>query len=305
MRHTMNFPNMANAYTSAGTAPATAVYIPLVPEHIDGPIPSPAPPCTDLAFDEQCIKADFEKQLYYSAKESKMRAAEENSASDKKGLLSGFKTFASHMVLNVEKGASEVAARARDQARNLERQYHTDMFKSLFPAYSERGENLLAAYACAVMHEGSKISGTMYITSHNVFFYASMGSAMNEMREAIINATSSSSAASDNRVQGIKEVIPLSEIASIQPGVSLETFDKNAPYFVPLPHPQVRIYAMEMYRPSTQSLYKFFSFESARNKAGDIFCGNVKMTCAEKAYSYIDRAWRSTVEVPLPGVKYV
>lgn len=322
--------------TQAAAAAAQEVYVELLPLTYSGAVPAPAPACTDPTPDEQHRLAIAQRHEALRQKEearqqaltqdeeearTRTAAAVEGNGSltqqltaSASEMFASLKTAVSQAAMSIEKGATDVSARTEAQVRQLEYQHNCDRFRLRFPELAEQGEVLLADYGCAAMHGGLQVSGHLQITRHHLCFFAETSSSIAKATEAVMgvfaaarqaaSANATSGAEPQPHLVGIKQVIPLTSIASIQPSVALETVGGQAPFFLPLPAPTVRATALQVYATSGNKLFQFLNFESLLARASGALTDTVKGTSLDRAYNYLDHAWRDAATVPLNGVEY-
>ncbi|KAG5487458.1 hypothetical protein LSCM1_07413 [Leishmania martiniquensis] len=286
-------------------------YVELIPLTYSGAVPAPAPACTDPTPDEQHRQAVAQKKEKLSRKEERQQHVSGGSGE----MFASFKKAVSQAVISIEKGATDVSTRTEAQMRQLEYQHDCDRFRLHFYELAEQGEVLLADYRCCAMHGGNSVSGHLQITRHYLCFFAETSSSIAKTTEAVMGAFAAArQAASANasapanverrqRLLGIRQIISLAEIASIQPSVVLETVDGYAPFFLQLPASTVRATALQVYTTKDNKLYQFMKFESLISRASGAL-SECKGTALECAYNYLDHAWREAVRVPLSGVEY-
>jgi hypothetical protein len=127
------------------------------------------------------------------------------------------------------------------------------------------------------MHQGTQVAGHLHITRFNVCF------------------------SSDQ----LKEIIPYTELASVQRSVALETIDQGPPFFMIVPAPNVVPNCLQIFT-VRQQLFQFLDFTATiASKAGSVMSSALKGTPLERAYNFLDHAWRAAVTVPLQGVNYI
>ncbi|KAG5511622.1 hypothetical protein JKF63_07218 [Porcisia hertigi] len=321
-------------YPQHGHAAGRDVFVELIPLDYSGAVPAPLPACTDPTPDEQRRHAAAEKKAALKQKEARQKAqydlnegqthshhttAGQGSASITDQLTTGanemfssIKSVFSKAVLTLEKGATDVSTRTEAQVHQLEHQHDCDRFRTHFRELAEQGEVLLADYVCKAMHGGHQVKGHLQITRNYMCFFAETSSAIAKTTDAIMDAFAAArQAASANasaqqeqqqRLVGIKQVVPLSCIASIQPSVVLETVAGQAPFFMLSPAPTVSPTALQVYT-TDKKIYQFLKFDSLMSRATGAL-SDVKGTALDGAYCYLDRAWRDAVTVPLSNVEY-
>ncbi|KEG13435.1 hypothetical protein DQ04_01011180 [Trypanosoma grayi] len=294
----------------------TSGHVELVTLTYTGPVPKPHPPCDLPTPDEQFrqYRAQKHQQLDEREEKQQQKSATENTtsqsesappASDVAGFFSSaasnFRNIAQQVALKVERASAEVTEATEKGVRQLERQLNLDRFKSNFPELSAMGEVLLADYACAAMHAGLRVNGHLHITKNYLCFSAQTSSALAQATSAVLKETGLSN--EKNAPVSIHQIIPFTEIASIQLSVALDTVDQGPPFFLPLPAPNVLCTSLQLYT-TKQQLFQFLGFESIAATAGAALSDAVKGNSIDRAYNYLDHAWRAATTVPLQGVKY-
>ncbi|CAG9567682.1 GRAM_domain_containing_protein_-_putative [Leishmania major strain Friedlin] len=276
---------------------AQYAYIELLPLRYTGPAPPPAPACMDPTPDEQYRRGVAEKRAALKQKEARRQMSSSGS-----GMLASLKSAVSQAVMTMEKGAADVSTRTESQVRQLEYQYDCDRFNLHFHELAENGEVLLADYRCSAMHSGLRVNGHVQITPHYLCFLAETTSSIAKTTDAVMGVFAAArhpTSANDeprNRPVGIKQVIALADIVSIQPSVVLESIGGQAPFFMLLPAPTVRPTALQLYTQDSK-LYQFMNFESLVSRATVALNDVVKGTALDQAYNYLDHAWRDTVNL--------
>jgi hypothetical protein len=175
----------------------------------------------------------------------------------------------------VEKTGSDVASKTEAQLRQMEQQRNVDRFTASFPELVMAGDNLITDYACKVMHQGMQVSGNLQITNRNVCFVS----------------------------DSLKDIIPFSEIASIQRSLALETVDNGPPFIMAIPAPHVLPDTLQLYT-VRQALFQFLGFQSIVGGAGSVMTSSIKGRAIDRCYNFMDHAWRAATPVPLPGIQY-
>ncbi|KAG5487797.1 hypothetical protein LSCM4_07475 [Leishmania orientalis] len=286
------------------------MYVQLIPLTFSGPVPAPAPACTDPTPDEQHRQAVAQKKEALNKKEARQQKTSAGSGE----MFANFKKAVSQAVISIERSATDVSTRTEAQVRQLEYQHDCDRFRLHFQDLADQGEVLLADYRCSAMHGGNAVSGHLQITRRYLCFFAETSSSIAKTTDAVMgafaaarqaaSATASAPANVDRRQRlvGIREVILLAEIASIQPSVVLDTVGGYPPFFLQLPASTVCATALQVYT-KDHKLYQFMSFESLISRASGAL-SDYKGTALECAYNYLDHAWRESVKVPLKDVEY-
>lgn len=253
--------------------PQPIVRVPIVTLRYAGAPPAPHPPVTEPTPDEEYQRVEQERQLAIAEKEREARARDAQPASG--GFMGKLGKIASAVATTVEKASIEVHSKGEAQVRSMEHQRNVDRFTQNFPELVVAGDSLITDYACKVMHQGMQISGNLQITTRHLLFLST----------------------------GLKEIIPLNEVASIQLSVALETIDNGPPFIMGIPAPNVLPDCIQVFT-VRQQLFQFLSFQSAVGGAGSIITTSIKGRTIDRAYNFLDHAWRAAVQVPLPGVTY-
>lgn len=276
---------------------AQYAYLELLPLTYTGPAPPPAPPCMDPTPDEQYRQGVAERKAALKEKEARRQMSSSGS-----GMLASLKSAVSQAVMTMEKGAADVSTRTESQVRQLEYQYDRDRFHLHFHELAAQGEALLADYRCSAMHGGLQVSGHIQITYHYLCFFAETTSSIAKTTDAVMGVFGAArhpanpNDESRNKPIGVKQVISLANVVSIQPSVVLESIGGQAPFFMLLPAPTVRPTALQLYTQDSK-LYQFMHFESLISRASGALHDGVKGTALDQAYNYLDHAWRDTVNL--------
>lgn len=326
-----------------GYAGAQEVYVELIALTYSGAVPAPAPACTDPTPDEQyrhLVEQRNEAMKQKEALQHEQAEGEEaaarnhtSAAVEATGSLkdqltasasevyANIRAAVSQAAFTLEKGANDVSTRTEAQVRQLEYQHSCDSFRKNFPDLAQAGEVLLADYACSAMHGGLKVNGHMQITRHHLCFFAETSSAIAKATDAVMDvfaaarqkataaatgkpAEANTAAPPQPRMVGIKQVIPLAEVACVLPSVDLNTVGNLPPFFLPLPAESVQATALQVYTTNGNKLFQFLCFDSLISRASGKLSDAVKGTALDRAYNYLDHAWRESVQVPLKGVEY-
>ncbi|PWU93935.1 hypothetical protein C3747_284g34 [Trypanosoma cruzi] len=238
-------------------------YVELFAQSYSGPVPKPLPPCTEPTPDEQYRQLMEEKKNEIGEREQ--RHAENTTgasgsnvdSSNVVGLFSNAATklrnVAQQVTLKIERASTEVSSATGAAVRQVERQLNVDRFLNNFPELGAMGEILLADYACTAINGGQRVSGHMHITKNYLCFSAPGSSVINQLATAVLKESGVGS--DNNPVLGIRQIIPLTEIACILLSVALETVDHRPPFFLPLPASYVRPTGLQY----TQQSNNFFS----------------------------------------------
>ena len=132
------------------------------------------------------------------------------------------------------------------------------------------------------MHSGQKKDGSMFITGTTVCFFGK---------------------------EGLKDEIPFTELASIQVSVALPTSremtgkEDGPPYIIPIPHPTVKGDCLQLFSTAGQ-IFQFCNFDNALLSASQHVTSTVQGTAMDRAYNWMDHAWRAATTVPHPAAQY-
>ena len=236
----------------------------------------PHPACTEPTPDEEYQRSEHLRQQHHQDKEQ--QAKDKHVAQQQQGgggaMFKVGKIF-STVSLAVEKTASDVHATAEAKARQIHVQHNQDRFNYNFPELVAAGDLLIADYTCKVMHQGQQINGNLQITSRNLCFVSDT----------------------------LKEAIPYSDLCSVIRSISLETVDNGPPYIMPIPAGNVLPNTLQCFT-LKQQLFQFFVFESTVIKVGSVLTSSIRGRPVDRAYNFLDHAWRAAVQVPMPNVQY-
>lgn len=252
---------------------AQVVRVPIVTLRYSGPPPQPHPPCLEPTPDEDYARAEQQRQAMIAQKEQQAREKEAQPASG--GMFGKLGKIASSVATSVEKAGMDLSSKGEAAIRNMERQKNVDRFTQGFPELVVAGDNLITDYACKVMHQGMQISGNLQITNRHLLFIST----------------------------GLREIIPLNEIVSVQLSVALETIDNGPPFIMTIPAPNVLADTLQIFT-VRQQLFQFLSFQSVVGGAGAVMTTSIKGRAIDRAYNFLDHSWRAAVQVPVPGVAY-
>ncbi|CCW66633.1 unnamed protein product [Phytomonas sp. Hart1] len=297
-------------------------YLRLVPPTYVGPPPLPHPACTAPTPDEQVRLANEEhqqelarRQLEHDVKQKsipKNTYKENISAKDQiikgaGGVFSKVKSVVTQAALQIEKGAADATVATKTHVRQLKLQTANERFRQHFPELALKGEVLLADYECSTIHSGMTVNGHLQITRSHLCFcsQASMLVQAGAFFEMMKSAIEDGEVQHSQKCIGVKEAIPLTQIASIQRSVALETLKANAPCVIRLPDSSVILNALQVFTIPNKNLYQFVGFDSIIDKASNALSTANTSTAIERAYNYMDHAWREAVKVPIKDVEYI
>ncbi|ESL09865.1 hypothetical protein TRSC58_02410 [Trypanosoma rangeli SC58] len=294
-----------NKKTTAGGSK----YVELTTLNYSGPVPRPHPPCMEPTPDEQYRQFIEQKKMELGERQHVSSGTTPGAPADPSnaaGLFSSATTsllsMAHKVARKVERAGTEVTSATESAVRQMERQLNVERFKSNFPELSAMGEILLADYDCSAMHAGLRVKGHMQITKNYLCFSAQTSSMLVQATNAVLKESGLWS--KGDPLEGIRQVIPLTEIACISLSVVLETVNQQTPFFMPIPAPNVLPSCLQIYT-TKQQLFQFLAFESIAATAGAVLSEAVKGRAIDRVYNYLDHAWRAATAVPLPGVNYV
>lgn len=253
--------------------PQPIVRVPVVTLRYAGAPPYPHPPVTEPTPDEEYQRVEQSRQAAIAQKDQEARERESKPASG--GFMGKLGKIAGSVATTVEKASIEAHSKGEAQLRQMEYQRNLERFTINFPELVNAGDSLITDYACKVMHQGMQISGNLQITTRHVLFLST----------------------------GLKEIIPLNEVASVQLSVALETIDNGPPFIMTIPAPNVLADCIQLFT-VRQQLFQFLSFQSAVGGAGSLVTTSIKGRTIDRAYNFLDHTWRAAVQVPLPGVQY-
>jgi hypothetical protein len=175
----------------------------------------------------------------------------------------------------VGKAASSIHTSAENQVRQMADNTDRDRFAFNFPELVAAGEQLICDYKCKVLSQGQSFTGHFQLSIHYLCFIS----------------------------ESLRDIIPLNEIASIQRSVTLETIDNGPPFVMPCPAPHVLPDCLQIFTVK-QQVFQFLHFESTLAKVGGAMTTTLRGRPIDRAYNFLDHAWRKAVQVPLPGYQY-
>lgn len=262
----------------AQPAPPPAPKAPLITLRYNGPAPAPHPPCTDPTPEEEYQQSEANRQAMQQQKVAQAHAnantQQEQQPSKGSSLLGSLAKVATVVATQVEKTASDLHAKSEREVRRMVAQKNFDRFLANFPELAG-SDQLVCDYSCRAMHQGQQVPGNLQVTSRHLLFCSDLN----------------------------REILAWSEIASIQRSVALETLDNGPPFIMPVPAPHVLPTCLQIFTVRGQVI-QFLYFESTLLKAGSLFTNTLKGRPIDRAYNFVDHAWRAAVQVPLQGVQY-
>ena len=249
---------------------------PIMTLRFNGGAPPPHPPCTDPTPDEEYQIHQAQKVEQQQQREIARQQSLATQEQEKKG-SAFFKVakLASTVGSAVGKLADDVHSSAEEKVRNMNQKANGDRFAHNFPELVAAGETLICDYKCRVLSQGQSHSGHIQLTAHYLLFTS----------------------------ESLRDIIPLNEIASIQRSVSLETVDNGPPFIMPIPAPHVLPDTLQVFN-TKQQVFQFLAFESTLAKVGSAVTSSIRGRPVDRAYNFLDHAWRRAVQVPLPGYQY-
>jgi hypothetical protein len=246
---------------------------PIITLRYTGGPPPPHPACTDPRPD-----VEFEMHVQQKAAQLQQREAAAATASETGsagGALGKLSMFASSVATKMDKAASELHASGEAKLRVLEHKQAEDRWTIAFPELVASGDVFIVSYQCRVMHQGLALQGELYLSKKHACF---------------LNDT-------------LREAIPLATVASVQRSVALKTIDHGPPFIMPVPAPHVLPECLQLFL-TNQQVFQFLDFDSVTAKVGSVVTSSLKGRPIDRAYNYLDHAWRDAVQVPLPDVQY-
>lgn len=263
-------------------APAVAQGIPVVQRgpiitlRFAGPPPPPHPPCLDPTPEEEYARSEAIRQQQLQQKElERQQQVQQTEKSGGGGAFFKVAKLAGAVAHVVEKAAGDVHAKGEASVRELAHSKNQQRFVENFPELAQSGDQLITDYTCRVMSQGQQFSGHLQVTTRNLCFCS----------------------------ESLREIIPLQEIASIQKSIALETLDNGPPFIMPIPAPNVLPDTLQVFT-VRQQIFQFMHFESTIAKVGQVMTSTIKGRPVDRAYNFLDHAWRASVQVPLPGLQY-
>lgn len=249
---------------------------PVMTLRYNGGAPPPHPPCLDPTPDEE-----YQNHVANKAEQQQQRelARQQNNEEQEKQGKGGFGfklgKLASGVAGAVGKAAENLHGGVEDKVRSSVAKSNNDRFNHNFPELVAAGETLITDYKCRVLSQGQSVYGHFIVSTHYLCFTADT----------------------------IRDIIPLNEIVSIQRSVSLETVDNGPPFVLPIPAPHVLPDTLQIFT-IKQQVFQFLSFESTAAKVGGAMTTSLKGKPVDRAYNFLDHAWRRATQVPVPGANY-
>lgn len=294
------------------------VYIPLCPLTYTGLPPAPDAPCTDPTPDEQYKIAIQEQQLQFAAREQQQQQHETTTeptagqggtaqqlVNEASNMIQSLKSMVSHVALNVERGATDVTSRTAMHVRELDHRHNVDRFRRCFPQLAAEGEILLGDFTCDAMHNGSPVRGHLHITRRYLCFSSENASPMAAAASVLLEAVGKNN--TSDKIAGVREAIPFLLVVTIQRSLALPMVTPTGGYyFLPLPHEKVVASALQVYVEDGKRVLQFLNFDSFAAATGSVVspADAIVGTSLDRAYNYLDHAWRSCTTVPVEGVTY-
>eukprot|EP01060_Flectonema_neradi_P016979 TRINITY_DN2363_c1_g2_i1.p1 TRINITY_DN2363_c1_g2~~TRINITY_DN2363_c1_g2_i1.p1 ORF type:complete len:261 (+),score=43.04 TRINITY_DN2363_c1_g2_i1:93-875(+) len=244
-----------------------------------GPIPAPMPAVTDPTPGD-----DYERHL--AEQQAKSQATQQladqqnREIKEATSMMGKLTSMGKAAMTQVNEGASKAHTSMEGAARKQLDSRSIQQFHESFPHLAE--QKLICCYSCKVMHSGQKKDGNLFVTPSLVCFSSK---------------------------EGIKDEIPLTELASIQVSVALLTSkemtgkEDGPPYIIPIPHPSVRGDCLQLFTTGGQ-IFQFLNFDNMLLSASQHVTSTVHGTAMERAYNWLDHTWRAATTVPLPSVQY-
>eukprot|EP01059_Diplonema_ambulator_P006323 TRINITY_DN1605_c0_g1_i1.p1 TRINITY_DN1605_c0_g1~~TRINITY_DN1605_c0_g1_i1.p1 ORF type:complete len:284 (+),score=75.70 TRINITY_DN1605_c0_g1_i1:68-853(+) len=240
-----------------------------------GPPPRPAPAVEEPTPDEYYEHA-VEEQKARSAQAQAEATKTQEEASKNKSMLGKLGGYTKSTLTQLGDAADKVHQSIESSARGQLISRHIQQFNTEFPQLAESSK-YICAYGCKVMHSGQKIEGTAFVCSTAVAFTSKLG---------------------------IRDTIPLNEIASVIPSVALPTSralngkEDSPPYILPLPHPSVQGNCLQLFTTDSR-IFQFLEFDETLVAVSKQVTSTVTGTAYDRFYNFLDHAWRAFVQVPL------
>ena len=261
-------------------APPPVPKVPVVTLRYQGGPPPPHPPVTEPTPQEEYQMATAQRQAAMQQKEMALEAEKgaappPETASSGGSALFKLTKLAKNVAHVVEKTATQVHQAGEEKVRAMVHQQNEDRYQGNFPEIVALGDTLVTDYSCKVMSQGAKVSGHLQLTNRHILFVSDT----------------------------LKDVIPLTEVASVQRSIALDTVDNGPPFIMPIPAPHVVCDTLQIFT-TKQQVFQFLSFESHVGRAGQALTSTVKGKPIDRCYNFLDHAWRAATPVPLPSVTY-
>ena len=263
---------------AAPAPPPPVPKTPIVTLRYQGGPPPPHPPVTEPTPAEEYQMATAARAAALQQKEMALEAEKAAPPPESSGggkALFGLAKLAKNVAHAVEKTATQVHQAGEEKVRALVHQQNEERFQLNFAEIAAAGDTLITDYSCKVMSQGARVSGHLQITNRHLLFVSDT----------------------------LKDVIPLTQIASVQRSISLDTVDNGPPFIMPIPAPHVVCDTLQIFT-TKQQVFQFLSFESHVGRAGQALTSTVKGKPIDRCYNFLDHAWRAATPVPLPGVSY-
>jgi hypothetical protein len=261
------------AKESVAKAMEPPLKLPIVPARYPGPIPKPCktavPTADEIHLSVQAARSEQAQKLSDDVDKGIAAVKDPNQKPTER--LGG--------VLEIVRGstlkaavlvASTSTSLVRSHSNNVDVQQFAAEFGSIVDQFNCAH---LSAHDCDVVSAGKTYPCVLHVTSSHLCLVG----------------------------KEVKDIIPLNQIASLQPCVLLPTEDHSLLFFS-VPDPSVRPDAVEVCT-TQKTRFQFMSFsDSLRRKVAN--SNVVRASAAELFIASLDRAWRGAVRVPLDGVEY-
>lgn len=245
---------------------------PVITLRYGGNPPKPHPPVTAPTPLEEEQRSEKLREETLALKEQERLAAAQQEGG---GTRSKLAKFAGGVASALEKTTSNTQAAAVQKVRTLHREKNLERFTLNFPELAAAGDQLMTDYNCKVMHQGVQVSGHIQVTTGHLCFVA----------------------------DALREIIPWTDVLSIQRSIALETIENGPPFIMTIPHENVVPNTLQIFTAKMQ-LFQFLSIESTLEQIGGVLAAVQGGSPIERLYNFIDHAWRAAVSVPVRGQAY-
>lgn len=168
------------------------------------------------------------------------------------------------------KAAAAAASTTSKVVHDANQRLDQKAFQDEFGAIVGSSGMLLHSFSVSVLHAGKPIKCTLHVTSTHLCLEGGP----------------------------VKDFLPLGAIASLIPCVALPTSEGSL-YFVAVPDPRVRPTSMQIYT-AQKYVWELASIGHTLRHAPT----DMKLDPLQLLYGELDRAWRSSVTVPLSNISY-
>lgn len=170
----------------------------------------------------------------------------------------------------VGKTIASAAAGASRVVYDTSSNYDQNSFREAFGPLTGPSTQYLNSFSCTVMHQQASLKCVVHVSSTHVCFDGT----------------------------GLLDVLPLSDIASIIPSISLRT--TTEPLFYPVPDPRVKPTALQIFTTKNTVI----QLSSITYLVRHLATQSTGAAAFNLLYAEVDRAWRLVSQVPQPNVDY-